>query len=156
MWWRKESANRWHEAAESKKKKRKKRFFIFSPLNYFRFSIMNESINSHPSIKWSGATRQTTPRSIKHLPLTGSTGDKLMYGGSSKNVIFKWNFSGTPCGGACEFPGQTISRMSSFCVAQDFQTPILWFYNNYNTRAQRKKEIENHTKHKTKLINEGT
>lgn len=54
----------------------------------------------------------------------GSTGDKLTYGGSSRNVIFKWNFSGTPCGGACELPGQTMSRISSFCVAHDFHTPI--------------------------------
>lgn len=47
-----------------------------------------------------------------------------MYGGSSKNVIFKWNFSGTPWGGVWLFPGQTISLMSRPSFCQDFQTPI--------------------------------
>lgn len=75
-------------------------------------------------ISWSAATRHKTPRSMRHFPLIGSAGDRLMYGASSRNEIFKWNFSGTPCGGACEFPGHTISRISSFCAAQDFQTPI--------------------------------
>lgn len=47
-----------------------------------------------------------------------------MYGASSRKVIFKWNFSGTPCGGACEFPGQAMSLMSSFCDSHDFHVPI--------------------------------
>lgn len=45
------------------------------------------------------ATLQRTPLSIEHFPVMGSGGARLMYGGSSRNVIFRWNFSGTPWGG---------------------------------------------------------
>lgn len=83
-----------------------------------------EGNGTYSAISFSAATRQRTPRSIKHLPLIGSGGVKLMYGGSSKKDIFKWNFSGTPCGGACELPGQTMSLMSNFCCAHDFHVPI--------------------------------
>lgn len=69
-------------------------------------------------------TLQMTPLFILHFPEIGSGGAILIYGGSSKNVIFRWNFSGTPCGGVWEFPGHTISFMSSPAFCQDFHTPI--------------------------------
>ena len=37
----------------------------------------------------------------------------MIKGGSSRKLIFMWNFSGTPWGGTCEWPGQTISFISS-------------------------------------------
>lgn len=42
---------------------------------------------AYPATSTSGATRQMTPRSSEHRPLTGSGGARLMYGGSSRNVI---------------------------------------------------------------------
>ena len=37
----------------------------------------------------------------------------MIKGGSSRKLIFMWNFSGTPWGGTCDWPGQTISFISS-------------------------------------------
>ena len=37
----------------------------------------------------------------------------MIKGGSSRKLIFMWNFSGTPWGGTCDRPGQTISFISS-------------------------------------------
>lgn len=83
-------------------------------LRKITYSVMSASV----------AIRHKTPLSIEHLPVIGSGGAKLMYGGSSKNVIFKWNFSGTPCGGVWLFPGQTISFISKPSLCHDFHTPI--------------------------------
>lgn len=43
---------------------------------------------SYSAISVSAATLHKTPRSIRHFPLTGSGGDRPIYGGSSKNEIF--------------------------------------------------------------------
>ena len=42
-----------------------------------------------------------TPLFIEHFEETGSGSLTMMNGGSSRNVILMWNFSGTPCGGTC-------------------------------------------------------
>ena len=42
-----------------------------------------------------------TPLFMEHFEDTGSGSLTMMNGGSSKNVILIWNFSGTPCGGTC-------------------------------------------------------
>ena len=47
----------------------------------------------------SGAIRHLTPRSGEQWPVTGSGSAILMNGGSSRNAILRWNFSGTPSGG---------------------------------------------------------
>ena len=39
---------------------------------------------------------QRMPLSTLHFPETGSGGAMLMKGGSSRNPIVRWNFSGTP------------------------------------------------------------
>lgn len=65
-------------------------------LNYFFFSNMYAynlikyvHLPTHSVISTSLATLQSIPLSIEHFPVTGSGGAKLMYGGSSKKVIFK-------------------------------------------------------------------
>ena len=58
----------------------------------------------------------------------------MIKGGSSRKLIFMWNFSGTPWGGTCDRPGQTISFISSpFHV---FHVPIYIksIYSNYKKR----------------------
>jgi hypothetical protein len=47
-----------------------------------------------------------------------------MYGGSSRKVILRWNFSGTPWGGVWLLPGHTISFISRPSFTHDFHTPI--------------------------------
>ena len=66
--------------------------------------------------------QQGTPWFIEHFPDIGSGSLKIMKGGSSKKVIFIWNFSGTPCGGTWDSPGQTMSLISN--PFQVFQVPI--------------------------------
>lgn len=87
---------------------------------------------SYPCVSVSLAILHITPRFILHLPVIGSGGASVMYGASSKNVTFKLNFSGTPCGGVWLSPGQTMSLMYSPSRSQDFQTPIYTYTNAYN------------------------
>jgi hypothetical protein len=86
--------------------------------------VITISTVTYPSRSVALAYRQKTPLLRVHLPVTGSGGARLMYGGSSRNVILRWNFSGTPWGGLWVLPGHTISLMSSPSSFHDFHTPI--------------------------------
>lgn len=78
----------------------------------------------YPCMSMSRAIRHVTPLFMLHFPVIGSGGASVMYGASSRNVIFRWNFSGTPCGGVWLSPGHTMSLMYSPSRSHDFQTPI--------------------------------
>lgn len=88
------------------------------------FQVETRTASTYMSISASAAMRHITPRFMLHFPVTGSGGDIWIYGGSSRNVILRWNFSGTPWGGVWLLPGHTMSLMSRPSFSQDFQTPI--------------------------------
>lgn len=84
----------------------------------------NNKLCTYPATAVSGATLHITPRSSEHRPVTGSGGARFMYGGSSRNVILMWNFSGTPWGGVCWPPGHTMSFISKRSWGKEFHVPI--------------------------------